>query len=343
MATLVLSSSSNLSRPNGSAGNEMPESVSSNSMSWDNLIYIADFLWNSGQREISLRESESTRHPEGVDFILYLLERGFDVTFLTNGLLSPASLEEFERYLTATPRDRLTLVCHLHDPTQLPALPDDIRRLGSFLAVMGPWTQAGFMIDRLDFNLDFLFDYLNRFRLKRQLRLSLAHPVPDRQAGFSAGGDLRPIVERLFSYQHLFETYGVRLRFACGFPLCRFNDAELGWLHRSGGYCPRGCEPVITLAPDMSVYPCFPLSQDGGRSLFEFDSMEQIQGFYLQQRQAIKAETPGFDTECDGCRCREEKRCGGKGMCHLIGYSNSEASIGPTGGKIGISQYCLPR
>ena len=67
-------------------------------MSWENLIYIADFLKTSGQRHISLLGGEPTIHPECVDFILYLLERNFDVTIFTNGILSPSRLEEFKRH-----------------------------------------------------------------------------------------------------------------------------------------------------------------------------------------------------------------------------------------------------
>jgi hypothetical protein len=321
----------------------MPEPDSSQSLSWENLIYIVDFLWNSGQRKISLLEGELTRHPQGVDFILYLLQRGFNVTFITHGLLSPSGLEEFRVYLTATPPERFTVVCYLHEPAQTPALPQETQRLQSFLAVLGPWTQAGFIIDRPDFTLDFLFDYIHRFDLKRQLCLVLAHPLPESQGRFIDTEDMRRVLERLYSYRHLCETHDVRLRFACGFPLCRFDDVELGWLHRSGGSFPGGCEPEIVISPDMSVYPCLPLSPYYGKSLFEFDSMEQIDRHCIRLRQEILAENNGLYIECDGCRCQEDGRCGGGGMCHLVGRGIDEAPKGLAGGKDGISHYRLPQ
>ena len=70
------------------------------SLSWENLIYLADFLRASGQRQVSLVGGEPTRHPQCVDFILYLLDRGFDVTLCTDGILSPSRLEEFRHHLT---------------------------------------------------------------------------------------------------------------------------------------------------------------------------------------------------------------------------------------------------
>lgn len=343
MATILLSSSSNLSRLYCSTRNEMPEPDSSPSLSWENLIYIVDFLWNSGQRKISLLEGELNRHPQGVDFILYLLERGFDVTLLTNGLLSPSDLEEFRRYLSATPPDRFTVVCHLHDPAQTQVSPLETPGLHGFLTVLGPWTQTGFIIDRPDFTLDFLFEYINRFHLKRQLHLGLVHPLPGSRDRFIHPVELRRVVERLYSYRHLFETHGVRLRLECGFPLCQFYDAELGWLHRTGGSFPGGCEPAIVISPDMSVYPCFPLSTYNSKSLFEFDSLEQIGRHFQRLRREIGVENHGLYGECAGCRCQEDGRCGGAGMCYLVGGGRGEAPKGFGGGKDGISHYRQPQ
>ena len=144
------------------------------------------------------------------------------------------------------------------------------------LTVMGPWTQAGFTIDRLDFSLDFLFDAISRFGLQRQLRLGLAHPVPGSQAGFIQAEDMRRVVERLYYHRPLFETDRVRPDLDCGFPLCQFSDAELGWLHRLRGHAPGGCGPALDISPDLSVSHCFPLVPYQSKSLFEFDSLEQL-------------------------------------------------------------------
>ena len=312
------------------------------SLSWENLIYIADFLRASGQRRVSLLGGEPTLHPQCVDFILYLIDRGFDVTVFTNGILSPSRLEEFRCHLAEVPIERLDLVCNLNDPVQTPASPLEMERLRSFLAVMGPWTSAGFNIYRLDFTLDFLFDHINRFGLKRRLRLGLAHPVPGGPAGFIHPKDMRRVVERLYFHRHLFDTYRVRPRLDCGFPLCKFSDAELGWLHRFRGHFPFGCGPALDISPDMSVYHCFPLYNYKRKSLFEFDSVEQIHRHFSQLRDEIKAEIAGIYEDCDDCRCREDGVCSGGGMCQVVGRFIDEAPVRPAGVEDGISQYRLP-
>ena len=343
MANLLLTSSCNRSRPSGFAGNETSGPTGGQLLSWENLIYMADFLWASGQRQVSLGGGEPTRHPQCVDFILYLLDRGFDVTLCTDGILSPSRLEEFRHHLAEVPIERLHLVCNLHDPVQPPVSPHDTQRLHRFLAVMGPWTQGGFTIQRPDFSLDFLFEAISRFGLQRQLRLGLAHPVPGSQAGFIHAEEMRRVVERLYEHRQLFETYRVRPDLDCGWPLCKFSDAELGWLHRFRGHAPGGCGPAFAISPDMRVYHCLPLSHYQRKSLFEFDSMEQLDQHFAHLRDGIKAEIAGIYAACDGCRSREDGGCDGGGVCQIVSRGLGEAPGRRAGGEDGISQDRLPR
>ena len=196
---------------------------------------------------------------------------------------------------------------------------------------MGPWTQAAFNIYRLDFALDFLFDHINRFSMKRRLRLGIAHPVPGSQGSFISSQDLRPVAARLYSFRNLFETYRISPRLDCGFPLCKFSDQELGWLSRSGSHSPFGCGPGLHISPDMSISHCLPLSHYKRNSLFEFDSLEEINNHFSQWLDEIREEIPGIYEECDGCRFREGGGCAGGGLCRIIRRFQGEASIKPAG------------
>lgn len=305
----------------------MSGSASDSLMSWENLIYIADFFQASGEREVSLLGGEPTLHPECVDFILYLLERNFDVTVLTNGILSPSRLEEFQRHLTEINIDRLTIICNLNDPVQTPSSQEEAQRIHRFLSVMGPWAMPGFNIYRLDFTLDFLFDTINRYGMKRHVRLGVCHPVPGQPGGFIPTEDMRRVVQRLYSYRRHFDTFRVRPGLDCGFPLCKFHDEELGWLHRFWGPFQFGCGPAVDVSPDMSVYYCFPLSNYHRKSLLEFDSLRQIDEHFLQLRYQLKAEIPGIYNECDGCRHQEDGVCAGGGLCQVLNRFVNEAPI----------------
>lgn len=343
MANILLTSYCNRACPYCFARDEMSGPTGGRSLSWENLIYIADFLWISGQRKVSLLGGEPTIHPQCLDFILYLIDRGFDVTVFTNGILSPSRLEEFRWHLTGLPVERLNLVCNLNDPVQTPASLEETQSIHRFLSVMGPWTRPGFNIYRPDFTLDFLFDHISRFGLKRYLRLGIAHPIPGSKAGFIHSQDIRQVVERLYSYRQLFNSHRVRPRLDCGFPLCKFSDEELGWLHRFPGHYLFGCGPALDISPDMSVYHCFPLASYKRKSLFDFDSLEQINQHFAQFRDEIKAEIAGIFEECDGCWRQEDGVCGGGGLCQIVGSFINEAPIRLIGVEDGISKYRLSR
>jgi hypothetical protein len=343
MANLQLTSPGNFVQPCSVALTEVSGPGGGSFLSWENLIYLADFLLASGQRQVSLLDGGPARHPQCVDFILYLLDRGFDVTLRTDGILSPSRLEEFRGHLNEAPIEGFKVVCNIHDPVQPRALAQETQRLHHFLEVMGPWTQAGFKIDRVDFRLDFLFDYISRFGMKRQLRLGLAHPLPGSQAGFIQPADMRRVVERLYSCRPRFETECVRPDFDCGFPLCRFSDAELGWLHRRRGHSPGGCGPALGISPNLSVSYCFPLAPYESKSLFEFDSLEQLAGHFSRWHDEITSAIAGIYTECGDCRSREDGGCLGGGLCRSIGRVMDEAFIRVAGSEDGISQDHLPR
>jgi hypothetical protein len=342
MANLPLTSPINCLQPCSVALTGVSGPPGGSSLSWENLIYLADFLLSSSQRQVSLVGGEPAMHPQCVDFILYLLDRGFDVTLRTDGIMSPSRLEGFRGHLAQAPMERFKVICNLPDPVQSRALPQETQRLHRFLEVMGPWTQAGFMIDRVDFSLDFLFDSISRFGLKRQLRLGLAQPLPGSQAGFIQAEDMRRAVERLYSYRPRFETDRVRPDLGCGFPLCRFSDAELGWLYRAGGHCPGGCGPALDISPDLSVSHCFPLAPYQSKSLFEFDSLEQLAGHFGRWRDEAAAKNAGIYKDCDDCRSREDGGCRGGGLCRRIGRLMDKAPIRVAGVENGISHDRLP-
>ncbi len=327
MANVVLTTYCNRSCPYCFAKKEMSESPAKSLMSWENLMYIADFLQASGQMGVSLLGGEPTIHPDFADFALYLLERGFSVTVFTNGIVAPSRLEEFRKSFSEVNSDLITFVCNLNDPVQTPPLRGEAARIERFLFAFGPWISPGFNIYRLDFRLEFLLDLINRYGMKRHLRLGIAHPVPGKSNGFIRPQDMRHVIERLCSYRSFFETARVVPGLDCGFPLCKFTDDELGWLFRSGSQPRFGCGPAVNISPDMSVYHCFPLSNYKRKSLFEFNSLHDLEDFFVKLQSEIKAEIPGIFKECDGCNHQSDGMCRGGGLCQVLNRFIGEAPV----------------
>ncbi|HEY3359144.1 MAG TPA: radical SAM protein [Polyangia bacterium] len=310
------------------ARRELQAPAAGDTVSWEDVVYVADFLERSGEKRLSLLGGEPTLHPHFVDLVLYLRERDFDVTVFTSGVLSPGKLRDVLAHLTAIPPGPLNFVCNLNDPEQTPAETGERDRLAAFLDAMGPWVTPGFNIYRVDFRLDFLFDLVGRYGLGRHLRLGVAHPVPNAPSSHIRPEQYRAVIERLCSYRPLFDRFDVKPGLDCGFPLCQFTDEELGWLTRhTGGASHFQCGAAIDIAPDMSVYACFPFSRVHRRSLYEFDSLQQIADYYQELNRDLRAELPGIYEECDGCRHRAADQCSGGGACHLMTRLLGEAPV----------------
>lgn len=326
MANILLTTECNRTCPYCFAGQEM--SVGTGSwISWKNLIYIADFLWVNGQRDVSLVGGEPTLHPRCADFTLYLLDRGFNVTIFSNGLLRSPILDEFGRSLTDVPRDRLNIVCNLNDPVLTPPPPSGEARLREFLSLMGPWITPGFNIYRLDFTLDFLVELIEGYGLRRYLRLGVAQPIPGRKTAFVRPQDMRQVAERLFTFRTTFESHRIIPGLDCGFTLCSFSDVELDWLRRFSCRAEFRCRPAVDISPDMDLFHCLPLSRYRRRSLLEFDSLAEIASHFARMHDEIRSGTAGVFTECGGCRHRRDAACSGGGLCHVATRSWKSSSM----------------
>ncbi len=310
------------------ANKHMSESPPDDILSWDNLVYLADFLQAAGERQFRILGGEPTLHPEFNAMILYLLERGFDIHVFTSGIMANTKLDESVALFRNLPPPRLTLVCNLNDP-QMSHMPlAEVESVRRFLAAFGEMVTPGFNIYRTDFDLTFLFALINEFGLQRHIRLGIAHPIPGVKNVFIPIPDIDTVIERLFTFMPLFETLRVRPGLDCGFPICRFTPRQLGWLTRlTGGKNDFGCGPVVDIGPDMTLWPCFPLSSFHKRSVFEFNSMREIADFYMQLHQKIRVEVGGIYEECDSCRTREDGICMGGCVAHSLARFQEESPV----------------
>jgi radical SAM protein with 4Fe4S-binding SPASM domain len=297
----------------------MSESAPDDVLSWEDLIYLADFFWAAGERRFSLLGGEPTLHPEFVDMTAYLLERGFEVRVFTSGILDERKLAELITLARGLPPIRLGFICNLNDPEKTRTSLAEIESVKRFLRELGERVVPGFNIYRTDFSLEFLFDAINEFGLQREIRLGLTHPIPGKRNLSISLRDLDLVIARLFEHAPVFERMRVQPGLDCGFPMCRFSDEQLGWLYRNAGARNGfGCGPVIDVGPDMSVWPCFPLSSYQKRSILEFNSLQGLRESYERFHRAVRVEAGGILEECDTCRHREAGRCHGGCLAHAL-------------------------
>ena len=170
-------------------------------LSWENLIYVADFLEAANHSHISLLGGEPTLHPQFLDFALYLIERRFSVHVFTSGIMPDRTLEDLLARLRDISSEQIAFICNLNDPRQTQSGANEWARVEQFLDVFGPRITAGFNIYRTDFELGFLFQLINQYGLQRHLRLGLANPIFNGNNAFVRPEDIGGIVNRVFSYR----------------------------------------------------------------------------------------------------------------------------------------------
>lgn len=306
----------------------MANSSPDDQLSWEDLIYLADLFTASGEDRVSLMGGEPTLHPNFPEYVIYLLERGFIVSAFTSGVLSQKNLSRLIDALKHIETDRISFVCNLNDPTMPYVTSSERKAIDSFLSVFGPRTVAGYNIYRTNFNLEFIVDYINRFGMKRNIRLGLAHPIPGADNEHVPIPAIENVIEKLFTYSELFERHRIKPGFDCGFPLCAFHDTQLAWMTRwTDGPLMFGCGPSIDIGPDMHVWSCFPLSRLHPRSIFEFDHLSDIYDYYWKLLGQIRGEVGGIFTKCDSCQFRESQRCSGGCAAHILKWFDNETRI----------------
>ncbi len=301
------------------ANKHMSESSPDDILSWENLIHIADLLSVGGEKRFQILGGEPTLHPEFCEMVGYLLERGFEITVFTSGIMSPRKLEAAARAFGAIPREQLSFVCNLNDPS-VPGTPSsETEAVYRFLGTFNGQVTPGFNIYRTDFSLEFIFDYILRFGLQRSIRIGLTHPIPGKDNLFISIDEIDMVIRRIFSFIPTFERLQVVPGPDCGFPMCRFHDSELAWLYRHmGNRYDFGCGPVVDIGPDMQLWPCFPLSSFHKRSLFEFNTLNDIYQYYEEIHRAVHIEAGGIYPACDTCSFRTARLCMGGCIAHLL-------------------------
>ena len=288
-------------------------------LTWEDLVFLADWHRAAKYRHIRLLGGEPTLHRHFVDFVLYLRERGLQVTVFTSGIMSPGRLDEARQHLGHLTHKELSFVCNLNEPN---GNETEQRRIGAFLEVFGSVTSPGFNLYREDFDISFVFDLVETHQMHRHLRLGLAHPIPGEPNRCIALKNLKQMAKRLASFIPRFDETGMTLSFDCGMPLCIFDDAELGAflkVHPPSRAPSFRCTPALDIGPDMTIWPCFPLSRYDKRSVFDVDSPRDLKRDYEKAFNEVRAKNGGgLFEECASCQYRERDLCAGGCLAHVI-------------------------
>ncbi len=288
---------------------------------WDDFIYVLDFYERSRVPIVSFLGGEPGIHPQVAQMMDYAMMRGFDFRMFTSGILPAATRERIQevRLRHEKAGRKVTFIVNVNHPDDTPEAQRRIQ--DEFLAMGGAQASISFNVYRTDFDLDFAFDLIERHGLMPNLRLGLTHPIAKGGEGnvFVPPHDYPAVSARLEKWFPRFAKGRVIPGFDCGFPICMFTDAQLGALTRLQATFHWTCGPIVDIGPDLELWPCFPLSHIRGKTLYDFDSLDEVMKYFVDEVKRQRPEGRGIYPECDGCEHRQRGLCSGGCAAYALG------------------------
>lgn len=176
--------------------------------------------------------------------------------------------------------------------------------------------------------MDFLIDYIVEYGLNRHIRLGIAHPIPGAKNLYIKPDRYNIVKDKLLEIFETFCLYNIEPGFDCGFPMCMFNDEELGRVFKyTCGRISFQCGPAIDIGTDLSVWSCFPLSSFNKKSLLDFINYDELMNFYGQKMEKIRCEVCGIYQKCDTCPHQKSHLCSGGCLAHALNHFIEEGDI----------------
>lgn len=289
-------------------------------ISLENYRIYLDFLEKSNDVKLKLLGGEPTLHPRFRQMVDTGLERGFEITIFTNGLWN----DEVSEYFAKGIHNNVNFVFNINEPT-LQSDKENAQQAES-LKIAGNHAKCGYNIYRKDFDLLFLAGLIEKYSLKKTIRLGLACPIANTPNAYIPDEDLKAAGTRLTEQLRRLETRDILGTFDCGFPLCMFSEAELGSIALTSNGFTSICSPIIDVGADLTAWPCFPLSGMLNVKLTDYDDKNQLVEFYKEK--LLPFRQFGSREGCLGCKYMERMQCAGGCLARgIVEWAKNDASV----------------
>lgn len=286
----------------------------------ENLNKIIDFLEKSNIRKVSLLGGEPLIHPKVDEIIEVLFRKNFEVLVFTSGIMPENKLRALKDRIEGLGKKKpssLKFIVNVNEPRFSDRR--ELEKLRKFFYELGKYSALSFNIYRLDFQPDFLIDYILEFGLIRYIRFGIANPIPGSLNQFIHPKDFKKVGTRLTQFIEKMNEFHIYPGLDCGFNLCMFSDDELGKMFRfSRNGLDFDCSPSIDIGADLSCWCCFPLSNIGKRQLDDFKNYNELFSYFVDMQDNYRKIERGIYPVCDNCRNFDDDICSGGCLAHII-------------------------
>jgi len=274
------------------------QSKNINEIKWEDFLKVVDFYKKSGLNNIILLGCEPTLHSNFMDILAYLHKENFRVSVSTNGIIDSSLIEKIAAFGIKSLSFGLNTTSYFdYDSTKL-------KKVNHFLAEVKTPVSLAYTITEKDINnprlepmLDRIY-LIMRYSLLSQIQFQIAVPSLENKyfIPFDRYKEIVPLIDK---WATALNKNNIKVGFDChSFPKCALSNN-----HRFENLFYYKCNNfMIDIGPDLSVWPCFPLS-DYKVKLDEFENFFQIQKYFKTKL----SNSLIYDESCNNCNEKKKK------------------------------------
>jgi len=287
---------------------------SATKMSLDQIRTIMDFMERSEEKCLRLLGGEPTAHPQLKEIVNEAMARGFELSLFSNCMMSKTTAD----FLASLPPKRISILANVSPQNK--DTPKQRELVAYALKKLGPIVQLGITLTSPDFEYEFLIETIDRYHLKRHIRIGIAQPIVGTGNEYLPPADYRETGRQITLMAITCCEHDILIGFDCGLTLCMFSEEEIGILaKRSEGFkCV--CNPIIDIGPNLDIWHCFPLSEVLNTHLDKFKTRKQAHQFYDQLTKPYR--TFGCMPQCHRCDFLRRGQCNGGCLAHAMNSLN---------------------
>jgi len=286
--------------------------AASREMGIPNLKKVLNFMKNSGIERFNMIGGEPTLHPEFEKIYDIITGCGLSVTIFSNGVIDKQRVE-----FLAEKDNLINVLVNIRTPVEYSK--KDWKKILFVLSQLNKKVILSYRIYKIDFDLTFLFDLIDRYQLKRLINLAIACPSLVSDNVHPPLEKHREIVERMVEFSYESKKRNIRWYPDYGFILCAFTKENLKKLKMNTGFVPlTNCYPPIEVAPDLRVFRCFGLASQSkhGLKITDFKNLQEAERYFFSRSLVFKR--IGALEKCFKCRYLINQKCGGGCMVHIL-------------------------
>lgn len=290
-----------------------------NNISIEDFKKALDFTVKSGGDAVGIIGGEPTMHPQFTEIMETAINHNGinSVTLFTNGI----TLDQHMHFLNSPKVGVLINANAPHDTgdKKFELLCNSIEVLSKNYLL--DKVTLGINMYKEDFEYQYIVDLLKRYNMSR-VRTAIAVPNDLESRQMNALGYFRAMKPRVFEFFTELEKIKVMPTYDCNLmPVCVTTPEEKKWLMKFWEFEEKAnqrcnitdnpsCSPVIDILPDLTCVRCFGMSDDLKVSIDDFDTLQEMNGHFVNSLDTFAFIIPTSD-ECKDCFYRKSNNCMG--------------------------------